>query len=130
METLSQNGTMPGAVQKPAVWTWYIVYAAAMALMYALVSILGIVFLLIDPSWLEMESVELKVQGAICFLMGAILFLPFAVAPFLPKRPWVWIYHLVLICLGMTSCCCLPATIPLLIFWLKPECKQFFGRAA
>ena len=129
METFSPDNVTPPAC-KPAVWNWYIAYVAAMALMYAVVSVLGIVLLVIEPSLLEMESAELKVQGAVCFVMGALLFLPFAAAPFIPRRPWTWIYHLVLICLGMTSCCCLPATIPLLIFWLKPDCKQFFGRAA
>ena len=52
----------------------------------------------------------------------------FGAAPFLPRRPWVWIYDLVLICLGLTSVCCLPATIPLLVYWLKPEAKSWFGR--
>jgi hypothetical protein len=55
-------------------------------------------------------------------------FLIFALAPFLPKKPWAWIYHLVLICLGMSGCT-IVASIPLLIFWLKPETKAFFGRS-
>ncbi|MGB7159266.1 MAG: hypothetical protein WBD40_14450 [Tepidisphaeraceae bacterium] len=60
--------------------------------------------------------------------MGVPLAAVFGVAPFLPRRPWVWIYDLVLICLGLTSICCMPATIPLLIFWLKPEAKAWFGK--
>jgi hypothetical protein len=35
---------------------------------------------------------------------------------------------MVLICIGMNSCCLLPASIPLLIFWIKPETKTYFGR--
>jgi len=38
-----------------------------------------------------------------------------------------WTLGLVLIALGLTSCC-LPLCLPLLIFWLKPETQQFFGR--
>ncbi len=34
----------------------------------------------------------------------------------------------VLIGLGLTSCCTWPATIPLIIQWLKPEMKARFGR--
>jgi hypothetical protein len=30
--------------------------------------------------------------------------------------------------IGMTSCCFLPFLIPLLIYWLKPETKAYFGR--
>jgi hypothetical protein len=42
----------------------------------------------------------------------------------------VWVYDIVLICLGMTSVCCMPVTIPLLIFWIKPDAKAWFGRVA
>jgi hypothetical protein len=55
-------------------------------------------------------------------LIGAM----FGAAPFLPKRRWVWIYDLVLICLSFTGCC-IAFGIPLLIFWLKPETKAFFN---
>ena len=58
-----------------------------------------------------------------------MLLVVFAVAPFLPRRKWVWIYDLVVICLGMTSCCTLPVCIALLIFWIRPETRQFFGWA-
>ena len=44
---------------------------------------------------------------------------------FLPRKPWVWIYSLIIIGLGMTGCC-LPACIPILIFWIKPE-VQIYG---
>jgi hypothetical protein len=56
-------------------------------------------------------------------LFGACL-LPLVLRP----QPWLWTYDLVIICLGMTSACFLPACIPLLIFWLKPETKHYFGR--
>ena len=32
-----------------------------------------------------------------------------------------WIYNLILIVLGMTSCCTWPITIPLMIFWIKQK---------
>jgi hypothetical protein len=59
--------------------------------------------------------------------MGVALAAPFAVAPFLPRRRWVWVLHVVLIALGMTSCACIPATVPLLIFWIRPETQAWFG---
>lgn len=51
--------------------------------------------------------------------------LPLVLGPW----PWLWTYDLVIICLGMTSTCILPASIPLLIFWLKPETKRYFGKS-
>ena len=43
-------------------------------------------------------------------------------------NPWAWIYGMVLICIGLTSPCCLPVTIPLLIGWIKDDAKAYFGR--
>ena len=64
------------------------------------------------------------IMAGLCFAFGV----PFAIAPFLPRRSWVWIYDVVLICFGMTSICSMPAAIPLLIFWFKPETQAYFGR--
>ncbi|WP_211325572.1 hypothetical protein [Roseimicrobium gellanilyticum] len=56
---------------------------------------------------------------------------PFTVACLPPlvssPRPWVWAYSRVLICIGFTGCT-LPFFIPLLIFWLKPEVKAYYGK--
>ena len=87
--------------------------------------------LIVGPEQFETprrDADTLAVQGIVFVFIGPLLFIPFAIAPFLGRKSWVWVYDLVLICLGMTSCACLPATIPLLIFWLKPETKAWFGR--
>ena len=76
----------------------------------------------------ETERMELLTNGIVLAVVG----LPFAIASalpfFFPRKPWVWIYNLEIITIGMTSCCCLPACVPLLIFWLKPEIKIWYGR--
>jgi uncharacterized membrane protein len=110
------------------VWKWYVAYCGLMALMYLGLLVLGIVFMAVDPGELEANPDEAKLMGAMFAILGLIFFAPYAAAPFLPKRPWVWILGLVLICLGMTSACCLPAAIPLLIFWLKPDNRRFFNK--
>jgi hypothetical protein len=46
---------------------------------------------------------------------------------FLPRTPGAWIYHTVIICLGMTSQL-LPISVILLIFWLQPATRAYFGR--
>jgi hypothetical protein len=114
--------------EPPKVWKWYIAYCGVMALMYLIVFILAFVFLLADPRELDMGPAEAKIMGAVFAVMGLTLLIPYAAAPFLPKKPWAWIVGIVLICIGMTSACCLPAAIPLLIFWLKPENKRFFKK--
>ena len=52
-----------------------------------------------------------------------------SLAPFvLPRRPWVWVYDMVIICVGMPTGWLLPFSVPLLVFWLKPEVKAWFDQ--
>ena len=106
---------------------WFKVYAALMAAMYVFVIVLGGLFLL-NPDWLEEEDFEARMMGVIFIGMGIPLAALFAAGVFLPSRSWVWVYDLVLIAIGFMSCCTLPFSIALLIFWLKPEVKAFFNR--
>jgi len=111
----------------PPVYKWFVAYCILMALLYLTMAVMGIVFMFTEPDP-EMSAAEAKVMGAVILILGLVFFVPYALAPFLPRKSWVWIFGLVLICIGLTSACCLPACIPLLIFWLKPEMKAFYGR--
>ncbi|HKO60285.1 MAG TPA: hypothetical protein VJV03_03920 [Pyrinomonadaceae bacterium] len=113
---------------KPPVLTWYKAYCALMALLYLFFVVLGIVFLTAAPTDRNMSAQEAQITGGIMFFMGIALSIPFGVGAFLPQKPWAWVFGLVLICIGLTSVCCMPATIPLLIHWIKPETKFYFGR--
>ena len=126
----AQEQTLPPCKYRPlapGVWPWFIVYCVVMAVMYLVVAGVGSAFFVFDPGELEMEPFEAMALGVIYSGLGLSLFVIFAVAPFLPRRKWVWIYDLVVICLGMTSCCTLPACVALLIFWIRPETRNFFG---
>jgi len=111
----------------PSVYKWFVVYCILMALLYMTTAVMGIVFIFTEPDP-EMSAEEAKIMGSVFIILGLVLFVPYALAPFLPRKSWVWVFGLVLICIGLTSACCLPACIPLLIFWLKPEMKAFYGR--
>ncbi|HUP43957.1 MAG TPA: hypothetical protein VM779_00450 [Thermoanaerobaculia bacterium] len=109
----------------PPVVTWFKVYAGIMCLLYLLV-IAGGMFFLLFPDATDGE--DAWIAGIIFFAIGLPLLVTFGASLFLPPKPWVWIYDIVLICLGFTSCLTLPFCIALLIFWLKPETKVYFGR--
>jgi len=113
---------------RPAVIQWYVAYCACMALLYLLCAIFGGFLLSVDLSSLNLDRdlTEVKIQAVILLIIGVPLLIIYAIAPFLPRKPWNWITGIVLICLSMTSCCCLPASIPLLIHWIRPECKDYF----
>jgi hypothetical protein len=75
-------------------------------------------------------SLIFTAYGVVLMTVAAALVGVFVAAFFLPRKPWAWTFHLVLIALGFTSACCLPACVPLLIFWIRPETKAWFGRMA
>ena len=113
----------------PAVLTWYKVYCGLMALLYILCVVFGVVLLALPAAALEAaeeEAIVLRVQGGILLVMGVVLAGVFGLGLFLPRRTWAWIYGIVTIGIGMTSACCLPITVPLIIFWLKAETKSYF----
>lgn len=112
----------------PGVWTWYIVYCVAMTLLYLFVVAIGVGFIVGSQKLADEEASpeQVMMMGGIFAVIGGVLMLMYAIAPFLPKSKAAWIYGFVTIGIGMTSACTLPICIPLLIFWLKPETKAFF----
>ena len=110
----------------PAVWRWYLAYSISLAAVYLLLAIAGVVLFVLTQNG-SIPFDDPPFIFAIYTCVGLPLGVAFGITPFLPKRKWAWIYHLVAICIGLTSICCMPASIPLLIFWIKPETKAFFN---
>ncbi len=122
-----QGELVPG--EAAPVWPWYVAYAICMALLYVLTAIMGAAYLA-GAGFLAVEQADQALMGFYGIFMlglGVVFAALYGAAPFLPKKNWAWVYHLVMICVGLTSCCCLPVCIPLLIHWLKPETKAMFG---
>jgi MFS family permease len=114
---------------KPDTVTWYKVYAGFMTALYLVLAVAGafLVAYAADLADADHDEVELQMMGVLYGVLGIAFAIVFAVGLFVPRRKWGWIYSIVLICIGLTSCCTLPACIPLLIFWVKPETKRYFG---
>jgi MFS family permease len=120
--------TTPTETAPPAVLFWFKIYTGALTALYLLCVLASPVLFVIGMRTHSDERVVALVYGVILLAVG----LPFAVAcalPFiLPRKPWVWVYNLIIICIGMTSCCILPASVALLIYWIKPDVKLWFNR--
>ena len=112
----------------PKILTWFKAYSALFAALYLACAGSSLIFFLVEPAELDTSKEGAIFVGLILLLIGLVFAAAFALPFFLQPRPWVWIYDLVLICIGLTSPCCMPASIPLLIYWLKPEVKAYFGR--
>jgi hypothetical protein len=109
-------------------YKWFVVYVVAMVLLYVVCTVGGAFALFYDFDVTDSEAEEIKVQAGIFMVVGFAMLVVFAIGLFLPRRPWAWVYGLILLGLGLTSCCTWPITIPLLIQWLKPEMKARFGQ--
>ncbi|HQU84476.1 MAG TPA: hypothetical protein PKY59_15165 [Pyrinomonadaceae bacterium] len=107
---------------------WYRVYCAVLAVLYLLVIGFGTFLAVFQPQTPDYNQNELLIMGIIYALLGAVFFLVFVVALFLPPKPYNWIVGIIMMAIGMTSCCFVPFVIPLFIYWLKPETQAFFGR--
>ena len=101
----------------PSVVRWYKVYATFMVSLYVLLTLALVVILALSAKTHRTAITPFEwVYLIILSLVSLVLAGVFLTAFFLPRKPWVWIYHLVLICLGLSSPCLLPACVPLLIF--------------
>jgi hypothetical protein len=107
---------------------WYRVYCASLAVIYLGVAVIGAVLAVVPFDSSPRDREQMFIMGIIYAILGAGFFIIFAVAFFLPPKPYNWIVGIVMLAIGMTSCCFLPFVIPLLIFWVKPETQAFFGR--
>ena len=67
------------------------------------------------------------VSGLFYMGMGLFVLVPTLIALFGGRRPWVHTLATMVIAFGMLHFCCIPILIPLLMVWLKPETKRWFG---
>ncbi len=111
------------------VWKWFVAYCVLMAVLYLFVAVMGAAMIVLSSASPGRDSSELLAQGIGMLVVGAIFTVPYAVGPFAKGKSWGWVYGIVLIALGMTSCCLWPVTIPLIIRWVKPEMKRMFGQS-
>ncbi|HQW29895.1 MAG: hypothetical protein KA152_06265 [Verrucomicrobiales bacterium] len=118
---------LPPENETPKVIVWFRVYCSILCFLYLVVTVASAFLLSCDPSTVEMSETEQLLVGALMLLMGLVLFIASLLPLILKPRRWLWMYDLIIICLGMTSACFLPACVPLLIFWMKPEVKKHFG---
>ncbi len=120
----------------PSVLKWFKVYCGFLVLIYIFTTLVAVAGFFIPPEELNRGSSEgpptwLFYLIVALMLLASLIFAGLFSAPFFLKpKPWVWVLDLVLICIGFLSCATIPAAIPLLIYWMKPETKAYFGRVA
>jgi hypothetical protein len=124
-------GTEYAASEKaPDGVVFFRIYAVVFGIMGALLALagLGLMFApLFAPPSLAGAEVGTWFAGLFYGGWGMAMFVPTVLALFSGRRPWVHTMGTVVIALGMFSCCLMPLLIPLLIAWMKPEPKRWYG---
>lgn len=114
---------------RPGVVTWFKVYCWMLCIVFFAVMLACTIRLIIGtPTKFNFPSHTAVIVWGINILMSAIVFIAALLPLIFRPRPWLWVYDLVVICIGLTSCCFWPICIPLLIYWIKPETKEYFGK--
>ena len=116
---------------EPTALSWYRAYLGAMTAIYLACVVGGVLLLRFREEIADWppkdEPWTILGYGVVLLVVGAVCLAACVAGFFLPRRPWAWIAHLVLISIGLTSCCTIPASVPLLVAWLKPDVRAWFG---
>ncbi|MEZ6114942.1 MAG: hypothetical protein R3C99_28585 [Pirellulaceae bacterium] len=119
---------------RPGVYIGFAIYCGMLALLYLAVAALGVGLMVMSEQVAESDPeldgpMPVILMGVVMTLVGLVFAAIFAAGPLLPRKRWVWIYGIVVIAIGLTSICTLPFSVFLLIFWLKPEAKAYYGHS-
>ena len=110
-------------LNRPTVIIWFKAYCSLLAIIHLPLLLLSYGYLcaLENEEGLIAMKVLFSALMVISLAVPAMSLLCF----FLKRQPWVWVYSLVLICLGMATWL-LPFCIPLIIFWVKQNTKVYY----
>ena len=119
-ERRADIGPRPPAYSWFLAYCWLVVGLGGFAVLFGFLAIVGIVRNEGGggPADIAAPLIALGILSSALFLGGI----------FLPRRPSVWVYDLVLILLGTPGCLVIVAG-PLLFFWLKRDMRTLFGLA-
>ena len=109
--------------QRPPVVAWFKVYAGLLCLPLLLSGALCWILATQGKGWPSAHFAFYALSLGSFVLVGCAIVLIFA-AP----KPFHWPLGLVLICLGFAVPVLIPASVALIIFWRKPEARDYFGR--
>lgn len=120
---------------RPPVVKWFKAYCGFMIFLYAVIALASVAAFFIPqeeipttpdgpPIWLF--SFLVTVMLTVSLGLVVIFALPWISAP----KPWIWTLGTVLICIGFLNGLTIVASLFLLIYWLKPETRLYFGKSA
>lgn len=107
---------------------WYRIYCGVFILSAIVLFCVAVDMMVSRPGTYNSEAPENQfISGVFWAIVAPIFGAIYAIALFSPRKPWAWVYGIVLLAIGIATCCFLPSLI-LLIYWAKEETRVYFGR--
>jgi hypothetical protein len=117
--------------ERPPEAVYYFRIYAVLVIIILLGTAGGGVYAMVKPlfSAAGTSTVNDWVGGLVTAVFCGGLVVPHVLALFGGRKSWVYTLSLVLIGVNLVwgICCCLPVNVPLLIVWMKPETKRWYG---
>ena len=118
-------------MQRPGAVRWYRAFAASLVLTCVASWVVGALLVRHAPDLAADDPAtsvaEIELYGYLLIAFGVAFVVPYTVAMLVPRRRWGWYVAIVTIAIGMTSCLWAVPAIFLLLAWLKPDVKAYFG---
>ena len=116
--------------KKPQAILWYNVFCIASVVFYLLLVVVGLFYILAAEGMARgkpEDLIALRLVGGIFLVFGLAMAVLYSCGLFFQKGNGGWIFGLVLIAISLTGIC-LIAGVPVLIFWIQPEVKEYLKR--
>ncbi|MEZ5424641.1 MAG: hypothetical protein R2747_00120 [Pyrinomonadaceae bacterium] len=112
----------------PRTYFWYRMLNSAVVVFGIFLAVIGLLAIIGSFNETGQQAADAFAGGIFFLVTGGIPgFLCFFGVVF-PPRAWSWYYGLFILILATLSCGLAIFSVPLLIFWVKPETQFFFGR--
>lgn len=126
----SDHPPEPLSSTPPAVRFWAQFYNICMLMLYFILTLVGILLVAFADeigNFEDGQEIGASLMGTLYAGLGLLFVVIFAIGLFWRRGNGAWIYQIVLIAIGLTSCITWPATIPLMIYWIKDRDRLIRG---
>lgn len=122
-DPMTQDDSTPAGVYYFRIFGGFMAISTGALLIAGMVGTIAALASTTSPS----SAIPSIFAGLVYTGIGGVMFLLYILALFGGRRPWVHTLGVVLIALTMTSICCMPISIPLLIAYNKHDVKRWYG---
>jgi hypothetical protein len=112
-------------VEKPAIISWYKLYAGVLVFL-AIVTVVTGGLILRSSRWFHGNEGLMMGLGGVTLVAGLISGVVAGASIFFPRKKWAYIAHIAIMAMSMSLVVLIPVCIPLLLRYNKPDVKSWY----